>query len=130
MSIEVINNNYTNFGDSVLDFGIDYADQSIHIIDKEIVPKNIIPNPFFVGFKGGSLINQKEKKMYDYDGVVVLLRNDTLPPDFFTNFFNRTIDLNATYKSYLQHISYKKVSITILKKKSNLFRANIVKNNM
>jgi hypothetical protein len=122
MSIEVITNNYF---ESSLDFGVDTTDQSVHYVDDTVIDQNMIPNPFYIGFNGGSLSKQERKVMYTYNSVIVLLNNN-LSTEFIEQFFQRTIDTNTLKQFPLNSVQYKRVSINILKNKQFYFKTNIV----
>lgn len=89
MSIEVITNNYF---ESSLDFGVDTTDQSVHYVDNTVIEQNIIANPFYVGFDGGSLSKEERKVMYNYNNVIVLLNNN-LSQEFIELFFKELLIL-------------------------------------
>ncbi len=122
MSIEVITNNYF---ESALDFGIDTTDQSVHHVDNTVVEQNIIANPFYVGFDGGSLSKEERKVMYNYNNVIVLLNNN-LSQEFIELFFQRTINTETLKEFPLNSVEYKRVSINILKNQQFYVKTNIV----
>jgi hypothetical protein len=122
MSIEVITNNYF---ESPLDFGIDITDQSVHHVDNTVVEQNIIANPFYVGFDGGSLSKEERKVMYNYNNVIVLLNNN-LSPEFIELFFKRTINTETLEQFPQNSVQYKRVSINILKNQQFYVKTNIV----
>jgi hypothetical protein len=122
MSIEVITNNYF---DSPLDFGIETNDQSIHYVDNTVIDQNMIPNPYYVGFDGGSLSKQERKKMYNYNNVIVLLNNN-LSQEFIEQFFQRTINTQTLKQFPLNSVQYKRISLNILKNKQFYVKTNIV----
>ena len=131
MSIAVITNNYIqnsendNGLDNGLDNGIDTADQSIHYVDDQILSENVIPNPFYVGFTGGTLKKEERKVMYTFNDVIVLISNG-LTEDFMKKFFSRTLNLNELQQFPQNVIAYTRVSRNILKNSQHYFKANIV----
>ena len=128
MSIAVITNNYienTTTSYSYLDAGIDTTDQSIHYVDDTILSDNLISNPFYVGFNGGTLKKVDRKVMYEFKDVIVLISNG-LTEEFMTKFFSRTIDLKDIECFPPNIVYYTRVSRNILKNSQHYFGANIV----
>jgi len=126
MSIELITNTTYDMQESGLDFGIDTTDQSVHFMGEKILPSNLIVNPFYVGFKGGSLLKQGIKTIYNYDNVIVLLNNN-LTQDFMKQYFSATLDLDKITTFPNGCVEYIRVSRNILFNKQHYFKANIVK---
>ena len=122
MSIELITNNYF---ESALDFGIDNTDQSVHYVDNTVVEQNIIPNPFYVGFNGGSLSKEERKVMYTYNNVIVILNNN-LSQEFIEQFFQRTINTEIIKQFPQNSVQYKRVCLNILKIQQFYYKTNIV----
>jgi hypothetical protein len=131
MSIAVITNNYienTTTSYSYLDAGIDTRDQSIHYVDDTILSDNLISNPFYVGFNGGTLKKVDRKVMYEFKDVVVLISNG-LTEEFMTKFFSRTINLKDFECFPPNIVYYTRVQRNILKNSQHYFAANIVTDN-
>jgi hypothetical protein len=131
MSIAVITNNYienTTTSYSYLDAGIDTRDQSIHYVDDTILSDNLISNPFYVGFNGGTLKKVDRKVMYEFKDVVVLISNG-LTEEFMTKFFSRTINLKDIECFPPNIVYYTRVQRNILKNSQHYFAANIVTDN-
>jgi hypothetical protein len=126
MSIPVITNFYINdTTSSYLDAGIDTTDQSIHYVDNTILTDDLISNPFYVGFNGGTLKKVERKVMYEFNDVIVLMSNG-LTEQFMEKFFSRTISLKDI-DSFPQNIVYfTRVSRNILKNSQHYSNANIV----
>lgn len=128
MSIAVITNNYIENTKSYLDVGIDTTDQSIHYVDDTILTDDLISNPFYVEFNGGTLKKVERKVMYEFKDVIVLISNG-LTEEFMAKFFSRTINLKDIEYIPQNIIYYTRVSRNILKNSQHYFRANIVTDN-
>ena len=126
MSIELITNTTYDMSNSGLDFGIDTTDQSVNFMGDKILPTNVIPNPFYVGFKGGNLAKEGIKTVYNYDTVIILL-NNCLTADFMKQYFSATLNIDKIDSFPKGCVEYIRVSRNILFNKQHFLKANIVK---